>query len=449
MAPAMHTEMWRHPATRANVATLRERGVHVLEPAVGRLTGPDSGPGRLPEPEDIAAAALAAGRAARTWPGAASSISAGGTREPHRPGAVPGQPLDRPPGLGARACRGRGAGRRGDPGGRQRRRCPRRPGVRVVAVETVGRAAPTPCAPRRVDADVVVMAAAVADFRPATPSTTKIKKAGDGAPTLELVQTAGHPRRARRRDGGRARWSSGSPPRPATAPRTCWRTGPTRLGARAPTCSWSTRSARASASATCRTAGDGARRATAPWWPRGAGSKDAVADAGLGRRGRAPGVTGAAPSRLTAGMSTDLRLFTSESVTEGHPDKVCDQISDGILDAMLEQDPVRAGRGRDHGHHRPGARRRRGDHRGLRRDPAGRPRDAAPDRLHLLGDRLRRALVRRLGLDRPAVRRHRRGRGQGVGDPPRRRRRRRPDRGAGRRRPGPDVRLRVRRHARR
>ena len=59
LAPAMHTEMWEHPATVANVATLRARGVHVLDPAAGRLTGADTGPGRLPEPEDIAAAALA------------------------------------------------------------------------------------------------------------------------------------------------------------------------------------------------------------------------------------------------------------------------------------------------------------------------------------------------------------------------------------------------------
>src|SRR5215470_14729760 len=57
-APAMHTEMWEHPATRANVRTLRERGTIVLDPAVGRLTGPDSGPGRLPEPEEIFAVAV-------------------------------------------------------------------------------------------------------------------------------------------------------------------------------------------------------------------------------------------------------------------------------------------------------------------------------------------------------------------------------------------------------
>ena len=59
MAPAMHTEMWLHPATQANVATLRARGVHVIDPAVGRLTGVDTGPGRLPEPADIHAAAMA------------------------------------------------------------------------------------------------------------------------------------------------------------------------------------------------------------------------------------------------------------------------------------------------------------------------------------------------------------------------------------------------------
>ncbi|MGZ4615907.1 MAG: flavoprotein, partial [Actinomycetes bacterium] len=57
-APAMHTEMWQHPATQENVATLRRRGAIVLDPAVGRLTGADSGPGRLPEPEQIFAACL-------------------------------------------------------------------------------------------------------------------------------------------------------------------------------------------------------------------------------------------------------------------------------------------------------------------------------------------------------------------------------------------------------
>ena len=89
--PAMHTEMWLHPATQDNVATLRRRGAVVLPPAVGRLTGPDSGPGRLPEPADIAALA----DASRSSHGAAALapdlagrrvvISAGGTREPLDP----------------------------------------------------------------------------------------------------------------------------------------------------------------------------------------------------------------------------------------------------------------------------------------------------------------------------------------------------------------------------
>lgn len=58
LAPAMHTQMWEHPATQANVQTLRSWGYQVIEPAIGRLTGPDSGPGRMPEPEDIFAVAL-------------------------------------------------------------------------------------------------------------------------------------------------------------------------------------------------------------------------------------------------------------------------------------------------------------------------------------------------------------------------------------------------------
>jgi phosphopantothenoylcysteine decarboxylase/phosphopantothenate--cysteine ligase len=88
-APAMHTEMWQHAATRANVETLRSRGVAVLEPATGRLTGSDSGPGRLPEPEVIfdAAMALVEGQSDYQLPlaGKTVTISAGGTREPLDP----------------------------------------------------------------------------------------------------------------------------------------------------------------------------------------------------------------------------------------------------------------------------------------------------------------------------------------------------------------------------
>ena len=84
-APAMHTEMWEHPATQANVATLRERGSHVVEPAEGRLTGADSGKGRLPEPAEIYAVVvdLLARRTASTrdLAGRRVVVSAGGTRE--------------------------------------------------------------------------------------------------------------------------------------------------------------------------------------------------------------------------------------------------------------------------------------------------------------------------------------------------------------------------------
>ena len=187
MAPAMHTEMWLHPATRANVALLRERGVLVLEPDSGRLTGADTGPGRLPEPEAIAAAALALlredGRPGRS-PGARL-----GRRHPGGagPGPLPGQPLQRPAGRGA-GRRGRRPGRvgdpgRGPPGGARAGRRRSGPGDQRAAVARRGA--------RRVGpgADVVVMAAAVADFRPAEVADHKIKKSGDdGAPTITLVR---------------------------------------------------------------------------------------------------------------------------------------------------------------------------------------------------------------------------------------------------------------------
>jgi phosphopantothenoylcysteine decarboxylase/phosphopantothenate--cysteine ligase len=84
VAPAMHTEMWQNPATVANVATIRARGIEVLEPAVGRLTGADSGPGRLPEPEEIVSAALAL-VAPQDLTGKRILITAGGTQEPIDP----------------------------------------------------------------------------------------------------------------------------------------------------------------------------------------------------------------------------------------------------------------------------------------------------------------------------------------------------------------------------
>ena len=121
MVPAMHTEMWLHAATQANVATLRERGVIVLDPAVGRLTGADTGPGRMPEPETIAAAIGAVLRTGglRDLAGVRVVISAGGTREALDPVRYLGNRSVRPAGLRA----GRHGGRPGCVGhARQRER---------------------------------------------------------------------------------------------------------------------------------------------------------------------------------------------------------------------------------------------------------------------------------------------------------------------------------------
>ncbi|WHP17800.1 bifunctional phosphopantothenoylcysteine decarboxylase/phosphopantothenate--cysteine ligase CoaBC [Cellulomonas sp. ES6] len=191
MAPAMHTEMWQHPATRANVATLRQRGVHVLDPDSGRLTGADSGPGRLPEPEAVVDAALALvdpeGKP-RTPDllGLTVVVSAGGTREPLDPVRFLGNRSSGRQGVAlARTALARGA-RVTLVAANLQVRPPA--GVRVLPVETTAQLqdAVRGCA---VDADVVVMAAAVADFRPAAGSDHKIKKSADGSVApLELVQ---------------------------------------------------------------------------------------------------------------------------------------------------------------------------------------------------------------------------------------------------------------------
>ena len=197
LAPAMHTEMWEHPATQANVATLRERGVRVIEPASGRLTGADSGPGRLPEPEELVAAlyAVAAGEniadreaADAGWGdlhGVRIVVTAGGTREPIDAVRFLGNRSSGHQGFAlAEAARERGAE------------------VTVIAANT---ALPLGEGIERIDvstsaemghavamqaqtADVVIMAAAVADYRPTSYSPSKIKKSGHGL-SLELVET--------------------------------------------------------------------------------------------------------------------------------------------------------------------------------------------------------------------------------------------------------------------
>ncbi|WP_245620440.1 bifunctional phosphopantothenoylcysteine decarboxylase/phosphopantothenate--cysteine ligase CoaBC [Cryptosporangium arvum] len=206
-APAMHTEMWEHPATQANVATLRSRGVVVLEPAVGRLTGPDTGKGRLPEPAEIADVAfslLRRGAAEPDLSGRRVVVSAGGTREYLDPVRFIGNRSSGRQGYAlARTAAARGAKvtliaantALPDPAGVDV--------VRVVSTRDLQEAVFAAGA----DADVVVMAAAPADFRPADYVETKIKKSGDtDAPVVTLMQNpdilAGLVRRRRESGGG-------------------------------------------------------------------------------------------------------------------------------------------------------------------------------------------------------------------------------------------------------
>ncbi|RZT86201.1 phosphopantothenate-cysteine ligase /phosphopantothenoylcysteine decarboxylase [Pseudonocardia sediminis] len=190
LAPAMHTEMWEHPATRDNVALLRSRGTVVLEPASGRLTGKDTGPGRLPDPSEIADFArllLERGDALpRDLAGRHVVVSAGGTREALDP---------------VRFLGNRSSGRQGY----ALARVAAQRGARVTLVAAHTADLPDPAAVDVVragsaaqlqaavhdaaqDADAVVMAAAVADFRPVDLAVDKIKR-GDAEPEpLRLAQ---------------------------------------------------------------------------------------------------------------------------------------------------------------------------------------------------------------------------------------------------------------------
>ncbi|MFD9287927.1 bifunctional phosphopantothenoylcysteine decarboxylase/phosphopantothenate--cysteine ligase CoaBC [Streptomyces sp. NPDC060030] len=188
-APAMHTEMWEHPATQENVATLRRRGAVVIEPAVGRLTGVDTGKGRLPDPGEIfevCRRVLTRGPVVPDLVGRHVVISAGGTREPLDPVRYLGNRSSGKQGYAlARTAVARGArvtlieANTGlpDPAGADVVRA----GTAVQLREAVLKAA--------ADADVVVMAAAVADFRPAAYAAGKIKKKDGQEPApVELVR---------------------------------------------------------------------------------------------------------------------------------------------------------------------------------------------------------------------------------------------------------------------
>ncbi|HEX2024463.1 MAG TPA: bifunctional phosphopantothenoylcysteine decarboxylase/phosphopantothenate--cysteine ligase CoaBC, partial [Acidimicrobiales bacterium] len=183
VCPAMHTEMWEHPAVRHNVAVLRERGVHVVEPAVGRLAGGDEGPGRLADADDIVAAVTAA-LTPQDLAGRKVLVTAGGTREPidavrfvgNRSSGKQGHALAAEAATrGARVTLVTAADRRVAPG------------VEVVAVQSAADMEQA-VLDRAAQADVVLMAAAVADFRPHRPAPGKLAKS-EGVPNLELEPT--------------------------------------------------------------------------------------------------------------------------------------------------------------------------------------------------------------------------------------------------------------------
>ena len=190
IAPAMHTEMWQHPTTQANVATLLERGVTVVGPASGQLTGDDSGPGRMEDPETIVAVAIERVRSSRDLAGLRVLVTAGGTREPLDPVRFIGNRSSGKQGLAiAEAATRRGAtvtliaahlenSLAADVAA----------SIEIVVantaleVESVVNAKLTAC-------DVVIMAAAIADYRPLVISDSKIKKIAVGdALELSLVR---------------------------------------------------------------------------------------------------------------------------------------------------------------------------------------------------------------------------------------------------------------------
>lgn len=190
VAPAMHTEMWRHPSTVANVATLRSRGVVIAGPAEGELTGGDSGPGRMLEPDEILRIALAAVRP-RDLEGLRVTVTAGGTREPIDPVRFIGNRSSGKQGVAvALAAAARGAQAHlilahVDEGVGAAASVP------GIAVSHAGTAAEllTATTDAAATADVVVMAAAVADYRVPQIADGKVTKEAAGETlTLELVQ---------------------------------------------------------------------------------------------------------------------------------------------------------------------------------------------------------------------------------------------------------------------
>jgi len=193
ICPAMHTEMWEHPAVIENLATLRRRGVHVVEPEAGRLAGGDLGSGRLADPGTIAARVmdLLSGQAGQATPardlaGVTALVTAGGTREPIDPVRFIGNRSSGKQGYAVAAELAR-RGAAVTLVSTATATMPNPIGTEVVSVETAAEMAAAVLA-RYKESDVVVMAAAVADFTPKAAAARKLKKA-DGPPGVVLEPT--------------------------------------------------------------------------------------------------------------------------------------------------------------------------------------------------------------------------------------------------------------------
>ncbi|MBN2113796.1 MAG: bifunctional phosphopantothenoylcysteine decarboxylase/phosphopantothenate--cysteine ligase CoaBC [Acidimicrobiia bacterium] len=183
VAPAMHSEMWSHPATQRNLAALLADGVIIVGPASGPLAGGDVGPGRMAEPEEVFAALEQAlgGGALAGW---RVLVTAGGTREPVDPVRYLG---NRSSGKMGHAVAEEAAARGAAVTLITAAEPPEIPGLEVVRVETAEEMARAVWG-RAEACDVAVLAAAVADFRPARPAATKLRRA-DGPPALALEPT--------------------------------------------------------------------------------------------------------------------------------------------------------------------------------------------------------------------------------------------------------------------
>jgi phosphopantothenoylcysteine decarboxylase/phosphopantothenate--cysteine ligase len=180
IAPAMHTEMWEHPATVRNLATLKEFGYHMVGPEEGALAGGDSGIGRVAEPEEIVAAAT--GLLGAEGKGRKVLITAGGTREPLDPVRYIG---NRSSGKMGHAIADVATSRGYDVTLVTTSDLPVHPATKVIRVET---AEEMLGAVEGVDAEIAIMSAAVADFRPADVSETKVARA-DGLDSIQLKPT--------------------------------------------------------------------------------------------------------------------------------------------------------------------------------------------------------------------------------------------------------------------